>query len=45
MHRFDEDGYEVIVDEKGNVRFIDRNGYSVQRDLYGRVSLFDEEGN
>jgi hypothetical protein len=25
--------------------FIDNNGYRVERDLYGRVTLYDEDNN
>ena len=43
MHRYDAEGYELVEDEDGKLKFIDKNGYTVERDLYGQVSLFDED--
>ena len=32
----------MVTDSEGITKFIDKHGYRVERDLYGRVSLFDD---
>ena len=34
----------MVEDKDGKLKFIDKNGYTVERDLYGRVTLFDDNG-
>jgi len=29
VHRYDRDGYELVTDKYGKMRFIDKNGYTV----------------
>lgn len=35
----------MVQDQNGHYKFIDENGYRVERDLYGAVSLYDSQNN
>ena len=45
MHKYDKDGYEMVLNEKEEPVFYDSNGYRVERDFYGHPTLYDKDGN